>query len=269
MADQEDVIAYYGGNVEADRLAQGAGVIELERTKELIARFLEPGSTIADVGGAVGHYAEWLVEIGHTVELVDPVPLHVELARERAGDPPRFGVRLGDARALPFSDDSFDAVLLLGPLYHLGEAHDRAQALREAVRICRPGGVVVAAAISRLAPLLEMLRRSRFDEGLTNALEETATGRRVAAERRTAPFPDAYFHLPRELDDELSASGLRVDGVYGVEGPGWLLARPDDPWDDSDLWERILAVARVCEGDPQLGVVSAHLLAIGVKVDAS
>lgn len=262
MSDQEDVLAYYGANVEADRLMYGAGAIEFERTKEILGRYLRPASTIADVGGGVGHYAEWLAEAGHRVELVDPVPLHVELARTRAGDPPRFDVRQGDARSLPLADESFDAVLLLGPLFHLGEAEHRGQAIREAMRICRPDGYVFAAAISRLAPLLENVRRGRFNEGLTNALEETATGRRVALERRTAPFPDAYFHLPGELEAELTAAGMTSEGVYGVEGPGWLLVGPDELLEDGAVTERIIAAARVCESDQQLAAVSAHLLAV-------
>jgi len=269
MTDQDDVIGYYGGNVESGRLDCGAGAIELERTKEILARYLEPGSAIADVGGGAGHYAGWLAARGHAVELLDPVPLHVARARERAGSPPRFGARLGDARSLPYADESFDAVLLLGPLYHLGEAADRSRAVLEASRVCRPGGIVFAAAISRLAPLLENVRRGRFDEGLANALEETATGRRVPAARRTAPFPDAYFHLPRELGEELAAGGLHVEGVYGVEGPGWLLATPEDAWEDAVRWRQVLAAARVCESDPQLAAVSAHLLGVGVKAGAT
>jgi SAM-dependent methyltransferase len=265
MAEQDDVLAYYGGDVEADRLDAGAGAIEFERTKEILLRYLEPRSTIADVGGAVGRYAEWLVEREHSVELLDPVPSHVDVARERAGDPRRFGVHLGDARSLPFENGSFDAVLLFGPLYHLGDAEDRARAIDEAVRVCRPGGLVFAAAISRLAPLLGNIRGGRFDEDLTNALEETATGRRVAADRRRAPFPDAYFHLPRELEDELTSAGLSTEGVYGVEGPGWLVVGPRDTLVDGQLKEQILEAARACERDQQLAAVSAHLLAVARK----
>src|SRR5687767_894472 len=174
----DDVLAYYGADVEADRLTVGVGALEFERTKELIGRFLGASSVIADVGGAAGHYAEWLAEQGLTVELVEPVPRHVEAAQERAGDPARFGVRLADARALPFPGESFDAVLLLGPLYHLGEAGDRAQAIREAARVCRVGGLVFAAAISRYAPLLDTIRRGRFGEGqvVANVQAETKTG---------------------------------------------------------------------------------------------
>ena len=263
----DDVLAYYGENVEADRLSVGTGALEFERAKELLARFLPARSAVADVGGAFGHYADWLARDGHRVELVEPVPLHVEVARERAGEPARFGVQLGDARALPFADASFDAVLLLGPLYHLGEARDRVQAAREAARICRSGGLVFAAAISRFAPLLDAIRRGRIGEAqlFANVLAETESGRRVQAERRTSPFPDAYFHRPTELAAELAAAGLDVAGVYGLEGPGWLQADFAVAWQDEHARPRILEAARATELDPDIRAASAHLLAVARK----
>ena len=262
-----DVLAYYGTNLEADRLVRGVGALEFERTKELILRFLKPRSAIADVGGAVGRYAEWLAASGHRVELVEPVSLHVELARERAGDPPRYGVHLGDARSLSFADEAFDAVLLLGPLYHLGEERDRAQAVREAARVCRPEGLVFAATISRYAPLLDTIRRGRIrdEEVFANVESEALTGRRVVSERRTSPFPDAYFHLPGELECELASGGLDVQSVYGVEGPGWLFNDFDATWEDERAKERIHRAARAAESDPHLIAVSAHLLAVATK----
>jgi SAM-dependent methyltransferase len=265
-----DVVQFYSSDVEVDRLEHGLGVLEFERTKELISRFVVSGSAVADVGGAAGHYAEWLVENGHRVELVEPVPRHVELARERAGEPPRFGVHLADARVLPFENEAFDAVLLLGPLYHLGDLHDRLQAVREAARVCRRGGVVLAAAISRSAFLLDCVRLGSIldDRVFANVQDELRTGRRVSKERRTAPFPDAYFHLPHELEGELAAGGLSVRAVYGIEGPGALFADLDDLWRDPATKERVLEVARVAESDPHLIVVSSHLLGVATKPDA-
>jgi len=267
----EDVLFYYGASDEADRLARGVGALEFERTKEIISRFLEPQASVADIGGAVGRYAEWLAQAGHRVELIEPVPLHLELARERAGDPPRFGVHRADARALPFNDQSFDAVLLLGPLYHLGDEHDRAQALREATRVCRRGGLIFAAAISRFAGLLDNLRagRIRDDQRFANIQAETLTGRRVSAERRMSPFPDAYFHLPSELESELAAAELDVHGVYGVEGLGWLLDDLDAVWEDDDARERILSAARGVESERHVVGLSAHLLGVAVKAARS
>jgi SAM-dependent methyltransferase len=263
-----DVLAYYEIGLEGERLSRGAGALERERTQELLARFLPPApADVADIGGATGVHASLLAEAGHRVELVDPVALHLDLARELAGDPERFGVWFADARALPFDDETFDAVLLLGPLYHLGERSDRLGALAEAVRIARPGAVVAGAAIGRHAPLLDTLRRGRAGDAqvFANVQAETESGRRVEHGRRTSPFPDAYFHLPGELEGELRAAGLDVLGVFGIEGPGWLHADLDEAWDDPAVRERLLWAARLCERDPALLALSAHLLGVGVK----
>jgi SAM-dependent methyltransferase len=263
-----DVLTFYGAGTELDRLASREGKLEFERAKQLILRFLGSSSTVADVGGGVGRYAEWLVENGHRVELVDPVPLHVKLARERAGEPPSFGVRLGDARALPFAAASFDAVLLFGPLYHLCDERARSVALREAARICRPGGLVFAIAISRFAPLLAHVRRGDIaDERVFASVStETQTGRRAPVASRVSTFPDAYFHLPSELAAEVEASGLSVDGIYGLEGPAWLARNFDDLWRDPDKRARLVELATAAESEPGLLATSVHLLAVARRV---
>jgi SAM-dependent methyltransferase len=257
----DDLQAYYGQDLEEERLLAGEGVLELERTKLLLERFVAPGARVADVGGGTGRYAEWLAGRGCDVELVDPVGLHVERARGRG-----VSARVGEARSLPFADASFDAVLLLGPLYHLGERADRLDALREAVRVCRPGGVVATAAISRLAPLLGQIRRGTIFTGaiFENAWEETRGGRRVAPERRQGPFPDAWFHLPEELRNELAEAGLDVLGVFGVEGPGWLANDLAAHLADPEGHARLLEVAARFESDPNVLALSPHVLAFGV-----
>jgi SAM-dependent methyltransferase len=260
----DDVVAYYESNVEADRLDRGQGALEFARTKELLSRFLPEPVLVADVGGGAGHYAEWLADEGHDVDLVDPIPRHLELAHERAGQPPRFRVHAADARDLPFENRSFDAVLLLGPLYHLGEKAERGQALAEAARICRPGGVIAAAAICRYAPLLDALVRGLLadPEVFRNVQVESAGGRRVRQEQRKAPFPDAYFHLPDELQTELAAAGLEVEGVFPVEGPAVIAHDLDRLWENDDLRERFLWTARLAESDPRLQAVTAHFLGV-------
>jgi SAM-dependent methyltransferase len=250
---------------EHDRLLAGEAALEFLRTKELLARILPPRARIADVGGAAGHYAAWLAETGHDVDLVDPAPAQVAAARERAGAPPRFRVHVGHAAELAFADAIFDAVLLLGPLYHLAERAERVAALREARRVCRAGGVVAGACITRHAPLLNTVARGTIaDDAIwANVQDETRSGRRVARERRNSPFPDAWFHLPEELAAEFADAGLEVELLAGVEGLGRFV--PDlDAWlADPPRRERLLEIARLAESDPHVLAVSPHVLAVG------
>nr|BFF16852.1 hypothetical protein GCM10025730_03730 [Promicromonospora thailandica] len=154
----ERVQEYYSGRTGWDEHARlttlwAQGRVEHTRTQELVRARLAPGARVLDVGGATGVHAAPLAEDGYDVLLVDPVPSQVARAAEHG----TFEARVGDARdlaALGLADDSFDAVLLLGPLYHLARREDRLRALREAVRVTRPGGTVAAAAITRLGGLV-------------------------------------------------------------------------------------------------------------------
>jgi SAM-dependent methyltransferase len=147
--------SWYSDNYdEIDRLSINAvGRLELERTKELLLRFLPSApARVLDVGGGPGVYASWLASLGYDVTLIDPVARH----REEASVHGTFAVEDGDARALTAPDASADVVLMLGPLYHLVDPADRARALAEAGRVARPGGVVAAAFISRHAPIIDV-----------------------------------------------------------------------------------------------------------------
>lgn len=145
--DHAEVVAVYRAGDEDARMTFPRNAVEWRRTRELLVRWL-PGAParVLDIGGASGRYAGWLRELGYAVRLIDLVPEHVAQARAR-GVP----AVVGDARRLPAPDGRADAVLLLGPLYHLVSGSDRAVAWAEAARVCRPGGLVVAAGMSRWA----------------------------------------------------------------------------------------------------------------------
>ncbi len=256
----DDVLRYYGSGKELDRLEVVRGLIEAERTKELVARFLPEGASVLDVGGGPGYYAEWLAGLGHAVHLLDPVPLHVEDARRRAGEPPAFTAEIGDARAMPIADAAWDAVLLFGPLYHLTERTDRLASWREAHRVVRPGGVVLAAAISRFAPALDGVRAGWISDDHSFETVRMQTEHGWRNDGAPTGFPSAYFHDPDELAVEAAESGLTVGDVYGVEGPGWLLGDFEEKWADPVMRERLLWLARSVETDPRLRAASAHLL---------
>ena len=158
------------------------GRVEFLRTVETIEAVLPPPpTTVADIGGGPGRYTRWLAEHGHHVVHRDVVPLHVEQLRDAASSL-SIDSAVGDARHLDVADASVDAVLLLGPLYHLSHRADRLQALREARRIVRAGGPVVVTAISRWAPRLDGVL-SKGVPGLAEHVEEVelAVARRPRA----------------------------------------------------------------------------------------
>ena len=262
--EHEAVLEHYGSGLERDRLASGASRIEFARTKELLERLLPPPpAAVLDVGGGPGAYASWLAGLGYRVHLIDPVPLHVEQATEEARlSAVPFTAAVGDARQLEHEDVSFDAVLMLGPLYHLTERSDRVRALAEARRVVRPRGVVAAAAISRFASLFDGLAGGFLGDPTFDGIVERdlADGQHRNPTDRHEWFTTAYFHHPDELAHEMTDAGLVPDSVLGVEGPGWLVR---DAWDDPARREHVLRAARAVEAEPTLLGLSAHLLAVG------
>jgi ubiquinone/menaquinone biosynthesis C-methylase UbiE len=265
------VDAFYARGGEIARLATGVFRIERARTEELLLRHLpKPPARVLDVGGGAGAYACWLARLGYDVTLVDPVALHVEEARHACDghrDQAIARVEQGDARALSAPDGSVDAVLMLGPLYHLLERADRSRAWSEARRVLRPGGVVCAAAISRFASLMDgLVRRYLEDADFERFVrQDLADGRHLNDTGRPEYFTNAYFHRAEDFAAEAREAGFPDVHVFGIEGPGWVLGDFDDRWDDEAWRERLLVAARAVEEEPSIVGLSAHLLAVGTR----
>ncbi len=263
-----DMFAYYGQGQEADRLKHGMFRLERARTEELITRYLPvPPAAIIDIGGGAGAYALWLAEKGYAVHLIDPVPLHVELAAKAAGalrEPGRLTVEEGDARRLNREDASCDAALLLGPLYHLTEAGQRAEALREVHRILRPGGTVIAAAISRFASLLDGLRGPLFDDPVFRAIvaADLHDGQHRNERGKFEYFTTAYFHQPTDFLSEVEQAGFAEAALYAVEGPAAWISDFVSRWEDEKSRKEILWIARTVECEPSIIGVSPHILCV-------
>ncbi len=261
MTVDPDVHAYYVDAFrEDDRLRLRAhGVLERVRTQELLSRFLPaPPGEVLDVGGGTGVHAEWLAERGYTVHVIDPVEQHVAAGALLCG----VTAAVGDARVLAEADDSQDAVLLLGPLYHLLNRVDRLQALREARRVARNGAPVVAAGISRYATLMDLGSDGRLTAEVEPFVQQLhATG---LFRGGVVGFTTAYLHRPDELAAELADVGLHGVEVYGIEGPAGPTVRALGMDCLDERLDAAVRAARIVERDPALIAASAHLLAVAV-----
>lgn len=255
-----EITEYYDRGGETTRLITSpSGRLEFLRTQDVLRRLIGPDPiTVLDVGGATGIHARWLAQDGHTVTLVDPVASQVTTAATIDG----VEALHGDARDLPVADDSFDAVFLLGPLYHLSVKEERLAALAEARRVVRPGGLVTAAAIGRFAPWWDAAIEGELTPIMDGFLQEvTSSGRILPREHGYSGFTTAYTHHPDELADEFTESGLSDVAVYALEGAAWLLSSLGDHLDDDDRSMRLLDGLRRMERESSLLGTSAHLLA--------
>lgn len=262
--DQSDVDAriqtYYEDTFdESSRLTtrSAQGPLEFQRTQELILEYA-PLGRVVDIGGGSGVHAKTLRAHGYDMELIDPVRRHVDAART-AG----LAAHLGDARDLPFASATFDAALLLGPLYHLSASADRRLALVEAARVLKPGGVLIAAALSRYVAFgsvsLGQMPPARMPDDWASLVIDGAPGPSLR-------FPAGHFHTAEELHDEVEAAGFDVLEVVGVEGPAGLFLETIDEADE-ELLNAAMVIARAASSTPGIRDQSAHLIAVARRSD--
>jgi len=223
---------------------------------------------VLDAGGGPGRYSLALAEAGHEVTLLDLSPANVEHAREVSRGR-LAGYHCGSATDLAaFADETFHAVLLLGPLYHLLEETERLRAVSEALRVLVPGGLLFAAFINVFAPIRDSAKYSPTEAPLFHPTPDAllawmADGRWRAGP--ASPFTDAWFVHPAAVAPFMEKAGegaletlslLAAEGVVSfieeklneLEGPVW------------DYW---VEVNYRLAGDPSILGAAEHLLYVG------
>lgn len=217
-----DVVkGYYDrmADTEWARLDNAYRRFEWVSTLRLIDEHFPTDGRVADIGGGPGKYTIELLRRGYRVSLVDLSEKAIELAHETLD---RLGlscehVACADATDLGFLESgAFDAALLLGPMYHLVSADDRADALSELRRILRPGAPAIIAFINPWGILRSGLAEFRdlyADADRVRALLDTCV---QAGEQRA--FTEAAFLTPPQALAEIRRAGFAVEARAGVEG---------------------------------------------------
>ncbi len=265
----QDVLAGYNAGIEKGRLHRGLGLIEFERTREILLEELPPApAVIYDIGGGYGEYSYWLASLGYDVYLYDLAEENIRMANElkKEWSNTLKCAEVSDARSIVRPDESADAILLMGPLYHITESEERHLCLRECHRLLKPNGVLFTANITRYSTTLKYVAAYDYNPRLNDAdffhmLEHTLeTGIHTKK-----PMGLAYFHKPDELRNELSAAGFSEIDVRGVIGPCWLIRNLEDVWADNAKRETIMRVVRLLEREESLMGLSTHFLSISKK----
>lgn len=160
---------YYSGYDEDGRLLSRHGRVEFLTTMRYIEKYLKPGMRILEVGAATGRYSHTLARMGYRVDAVELIQHNIDLFIANTQPGEQVTVRQGNAKDLAFiEDDTYDMTLLLGPMYHLFSVVDQKQALSEALRVTKPGGILMAAYCGNDATMVQycfgrgMLKEQRY-----------------------------------------------------------------------------------------------------------
>lgn len=264
----ESVKNFYLNYNEDNRMVKNK--LEYIRCKEIIFRYLKKKDmSILDNGGATGAYSFWLAEKGHKVSLLDFVPKHIEIANKVEKEK---GLKLdstivGDARKLPFNENYFDLVLLMGPLYHLTNKADRLDSLKEANRVIKPGGKIIAEAISRFASMVDGFKYDLVEDPEYIPIMKRDINDGLHKDTSTCQkyFTDAYFHLPVELRLELEESGFIFEDLIAVESFGCTVPNVDKKIQDEKYRNVLLNTIKLVEKEPSIMGISNHFMGIGRK----
>jgi ubiquinone/menaquinone biosynthesis C-methylase UbiE len=224
-----------------------------------------PPAHILDCGSGPGRYAIELARKGYQVTLFDLSSKELDIAREAAAEAGQemAGYEVGTALDLSrFADASFDAVLCLGPLYHLLDEADRRRALEEVYRVARPDAPVFVAFIARYAAHRDTAanypERLVEDPDLYQTILDTGC---IHPRSDGTPTFVAYLAHPAEVQPLCREAGFDVRHVLGVEGVVSTTEEKINTLQDQ-AWNRWVDVNYEIAHDPySLGGVE-HILAV-------
>ena len=265
-----EVLAGYNSGREKGRLHRGLGLIEFERTKEILLEELPPPpAVIYDIGGGYGEYAFWLTSLGYEVYLYDMAEENIRMSDDMARE---CGLilkesKVADARSIDRPNCSADAILLFGPLYHIIEPEERMLCLKECYRLLKPNGLLFTANITRYSTMIKYVAEYEHrpyldDEDFYNMIANTVD----TGVHTKKPMGLAYFHTPEELKREIETAGFKGVDVRGVIGPCWLIRNLDAAWEDMAKRETIMKVVRLLEKEESLMGLSTHFLSISRRL---
>lgn len=274
------VLARYNAGIERNRLRTGIGLIEFERTKEiLLDKLPEPPAVIYDIGGAYGEYSWWLSSLGYEVHLFDLSETNIKMSDDLSDEYPNVHLKSAmvcDARFIPRPDKSADAVLLMGPLYCITEYEERILAIKESYRLLKDDGVLFSAALTPYSVLIPRIAVYHTDDKKGNELDDPAImatieraladGCWINPERKVASgLGNSHLHTAAALKEELLCGGFLTPSVHGMMGGAWLAPNLNELLDNEKSRDVLMRTVRMLDGQEEIIGLSGHLLAVSKK----
>ena len=258
------LIEFYNTYDEDSRLRSRHGSVEFLTTMHYVEQYLTPKARILEIGAGTGRYSHALARQGYPVDAMELVEHNIEVFQRntQAGEP----VTISQGNALDLSaipDNCYDITLLLGPLYHLYTPEDKRQAIREALRVTKPGGILFAAYVISDGCLLD----EGFHRGNIDVAEYVRTGLLDGETFAAKSEPKDLFELVRKEDIDALMSGFPVKRLHYVASDGCarLLREAIDAMDDETFRLYLKYHFVTCEREDLVGVTS-HALDISRKL---
>ena len=242
---------------EDARLRSPAGRVEFLTTVRYIEKYLQPGARILDVGAGTGAYSFYFAKQGYHVDALELADKNMRVFREKLESHSELPLTLCQGNAVDlgeYESDSYDIVLLLGPLYHLHKAEERQKCIAEAKRVCKPDGMIFFAFIHNdMVILTELDYDPHWLDGETYDHESF----------KVMDFP-FVFHTVDQCRQMLAEGGVQVIHEVASDGVSELMAERINGLIESEYAQYLRYHWYCCEKPEMLGH-SNHLLFVGCK----
>jgi len=256
---------YYNARNEETRLDSKHSHVEFLTTMHYINRYIKPGDKVIEIGAGTGRYSRAIAGMSYTIEAVELFKHNIDIFKTMMQ--PGQNINITQANALDLSaypDASFDITLSLGPMYHLYTPEDKRQAISEALRITKPGGVVfVAYIIGEPAIVMSGFQHKRFD-----IKEFLRQGKIDPITFATTSTPEDIFELVRTADIDYLMQDFNVTRLHYVAANlfSHYIGQAIDEMDD-EMFELYLRYHyAICERGDLVGI-SNHCLDIFMKAE--
>ena len=209
MQSNDYLINYYNEYDEEGRLANSrVGKVEYLTTRKYIDELLKPDSRIAEIGAGTGRYSVTLAKEGYDVTAVELVQHNLDILVSKLDGSEGIKTYQGNALDLNMlTDNTFDITLVLGPMYHLYSDEEKITALREAIRITKPGGHILVAYCMNEATVIQYVFGC-------NQLRSVMGLNMLTDDWKCISEPKDLFEMVRVEDIQRINAAVPVERVY-------------------------------------------------------
>lgn len=251
-----EIIEYYNNYDEDGRLKRKSHLPEYLTTMRYIEKYLTPNSKILEIGAGTGRYSVALADKGYDVTAVELVPHNIEIMKKKVKPNHNIKIYEGNACDLSFlGSDTYDIVLLLGPMYHLFNDDDKHKAISEAIRVSKNGGIIFVSYVNNDTTMYKMFYKKRILDYLDKGL--------IREDYHAISTENEIFELYRKPDiDELMKS-YNVTRLHfvGVDMLSYLFNNKLDRLNKREFEEYMKFLSTICEREDLVGF-SIHMLDI-------